>query len=66
MSRDRASVYSEEGMYDNHYRDGRTAGRGWLRSGADGEYEFWSMRPSFTPSLATGRWASCPPPPAAA
>ena len=47
MSRDRASVVSEEGMYDNHYRDGRTSGRGWLRSGADGEHEFWSMRPSF-------------------
>ena len=36
----------EDGFYDVQYEGDRSAGRGWLRSGADGEYAFWSVRPS--------------------
>jgi hydroxyquinol 1,2-dioxygenase len=36
----------EDGFYDVQYAGDRTAGRGWLRAGADGEYRFWSVRPS--------------------
>ncbi|MBY8861417.1 intradiol ring-cleavage dioxygenase [Nocardia sp. CA2R105] len=36
----------EDGFYDVQYPDGRSAGRGWLRSGADGEYRFWSVLPA--------------------
>jgi hydroxyquinol 1,2-dioxygenase len=36
----------EDGRYDVQYEDDRAAGRGWLRSGASGEYRFWSVRPS--------------------
>lgn len=35
-----------DGFYDVQYPDGRTAGRGWLRSGADGHYRFWSVLPA--------------------
>lgn len=35
-----------DGFYDVQYPDGRTAGRGWLTSGDDGGYRFWSVRPS--------------------
>jgi hydroxyquinol 1,2-dioxygenase len=35
----------DEGLYDVQ-RDGGTAGRGWLRSGPDGGYRFWSVRPT--------------------
>jgi alcohol dehydrogenase class IV/protocatechuate 3,4-dioxygenase beta subunit len=36
----------EDGFYDVQYPDGRTGGRGWLRSAADGGYRFWSVRPA--------------------
>ena len=36
----------EDGFYDVQYPDGRTGGRGWLRSGPDGGYRFWSVRPA--------------------
>lgn len=35
----------EDGLYDVQYRDGRSAGRGRLRAGDNGEYRFWSVRP---------------------
>ncbi|MFD5177626.1 intradiol ring-cleavage dioxygenase [Nocardia sp. NPDC058379] len=35
-----------DGFYDVQYPDGRSAGRGRLRSGADGEYRFWSVLPA--------------------
>ncbi|MFD6388662.1 intradiol ring-cleavage dioxygenase [Nocardia sp. NPDC055029] len=36
----------DDGYYDVQYPDNRTAGRGWLNSGADGEYRFWSVLPA--------------------
>jgi maleylacetate reductase len=36
----------EDGFYDVQYPDGRTGGRGWLRSAPDGGYRFWSVRPA--------------------
>ena len=36
----------EDGFYDVQYPDGRTGGRGWLRSAPDGGYWFWSVRPA--------------------
>ena len=36
----------EDGFYDVQYGGDRSAGRGWLRSGDDGGYRFWSVRPS--------------------
>jgi hydroxyquinol 1,2-dioxygenase len=36
----------EDGFYDVQYDGGRTAGRGWLRSGPAGEYRFWSVYPA--------------------
>lgn len=36
----------DDGFYDVQYPDGRTAGRGWLASGPEGEYRFWSVTPS--------------------
>ncbi len=36
----------EDGFYDVQYEGDRSAGRGWLRSGDDGGYRFWSVRPS--------------------
>jgi maleylacetate reductase len=36
----------EDGFYDVQYPDGRTAARGWLRSGPDGGYRFWSVHPA--------------------
>ena len=38
-----------EGFYDVQYEGARTAGRGWLRSGPDGEYRFWSVAPGAVP-----------------
>ncbi|MFF2082889.1 intradiol ring-cleavage dioxygenase [Nocardia sp. NPDC058176] len=35
-----------DGFYDVQYTDDRSAGRGWLRSGPDGEYRFWSVLPA--------------------
>ncbi|MGY0499005.1 intradiol ring-cleavage dioxygenase [Nocardia sp. FBN12] len=35
-----------DGFYDVQYTDDRSAGRGWLRSGANGEYRFWSVLPA--------------------
>ncbi len=39
----------EDGFYDVQYDDKRVAGRGWLRSGSNGEYRFWSVRPAAYP-----------------
>ncbi|MCW0215992.1 MAG: intradiol ring-cleavage dioxygenase [Pseudonocardia sp.] len=36
----------EDGLYDVQYAGNRMQGRGWLRSGADGGYRFWSVRPA--------------------
>jgi hydroxyquinol 1,2-dioxygenase len=36
----------EDGFYDVQYEGNRTQGRGRLRSGADGGYRFWSVRPA--------------------
>jgi hydroxyquinol 1,2-dioxygenase len=36
----------EDGFYDVQYEGNRTQGRGWLSSGADGGYRFWSVRPA--------------------
>lgn len=36
----------EDGFYDVQYTGNRSAGRGWLRTGEQGEYSFWSVRPS--------------------
>lgn len=35
----------EDGLYDVQHSDGRTAARGHLRSGPDGAYRFWALRP---------------------
>jgi hydroxyquinol 1,2-dioxygenase len=44
----------DEGLYDVQ-RDGeRLSGRGWLRSGPDGGYRFWSVRPSPYPIADDG------------
>jgi protocatechuate 3,4-dioxygenase beta subunit len=44
----------EDGFYDVQYDGDRSAGRGWLRSGDDGGYSFWSVRPSAYPIPADG------------
>jgi len=44
----------EDGFYDVQYPDDRTAARGWLRSGPDGGYRFWSVRPAPYPIPADG------------
>jgi hydroxyquinol 1,2-dioxygenase len=44
----------EDGFYDVQYDGERTAGRGWLTAGPDGEYSFWSVRPSAYPIPADG------------
>ncbi|QKG23471.1 intradiol ring-cleavage dioxygenase [Actinomadura verrucosospora] len=36
----------EDGFYDVQYPGDRSAGRGRLRSGPDGEYRFWSVLPA--------------------
>jgi hydroxyquinol 1,2-dioxygenase len=36
----------EDGFYDVQYPGDEMAGRGWLRSGPDGEYRFWSVHPA--------------------
>jgi hydroxyquinol 1,2-dioxygenase len=36
----------DDGLYDVQRPGGEVAGRGWLRSGPDGGYRFWSVRPS--------------------
>ncbi|QXJ24262.1 intradiol ring-cleavage dioxygenase [Actinomadura graeca] len=36
----------EDGFYDVQYPGDRSVGRGRLRSGADGEYRFWSVLPA--------------------
>ena len=43
-----------DGFYDVQYESARTAGRGWLRSGPDGEYRFWSVHPAPYPIPADG------------
>jgi maleylacetate reductase len=44
----------EDGFYDVQYPDGRMAARGWLRTGPDGGYRFWSVRPAPYPIPADG------------
>jgi hydroxyquinol 1,2-dioxygenase len=44
----------EDGFYDVQYEGNRVAGRGWLRSGPDGEYRFWSVQPSPYPVPCDG------------
>jgi hydroxyquinol 1,2-dioxygenase len=36
----------EDGLYDVQYDGDVVAGRGWLTSGADGGYRFWSVKPN--------------------
>lgn len=36
----------EDGLYDVQYSDDRSACRGWLRTGSDGGYRFWSVLPA--------------------
>ena len=36
----------EDGFYDVQYSAEHSAGRGWLRSGSDGAYRFWSVLPA--------------------
>jgi hydroxyquinol 1,2-dioxygenase len=36
----------EDGFYDVQYGDDRTAGRGHLFSGADGDFRFWAITPT--------------------
>jgi hydroxyquinol 1,2-dioxygenase len=36
----------DEGFYDVQYDDGRTAGRGHLFSGPDGDFRFWATTPT--------------------
>ncbi|HXP20511.1 MAG TPA: dioxygenase [Streptosporangiaceae bacterium] len=35
----------QDGFYDVQHAGGEVAGRGWLRSGPDGEYRFWAVHP---------------------
>ena len=44
----------EDGFYDVQYAGNRTSGRGWLRSGPDGEYRFWSVHPAPYPIPCDG------------
>ena len=44
----------EDGFYDVQYEGNRVAGRGWLRSGPDGGYRFWSVQPSPYPVPVDG------------
>ncbi len=39
----------EDGFYDVQYEGNQTSGRGWLTAGPNGEYAFWSVRPSAYP-----------------
>jgi protocatechuate 3,4-dioxygenase beta subunit len=39
----------EAGFYDVQRADGEVGGRGWLESGAEGEYRFWSVLPTAYP-----------------
>ncbi|WP_139983081.1 dioxygenase [Nocardioides litoris] len=36
----------EDGFYDVQHGDGRTAGRGWLAAGPEGEFRFWAVTPT--------------------
>jgi hydroxyquinol 1,2-dioxygenase len=44
----------EDGFYDVQYEGDRTAGRGWLSAGPNGEYRFWSVRPAPYPIPTDG------------
>jgi protocatechuate 3,4-dioxygenase beta subunit len=44
----------EDGFYDVQYAGDRTAGRGWLTAGDEGEYRFWSVRPAAYPIPTDG------------
>jgi hydroxyquinol 1,2-dioxygenase len=39
----------EDGFYDVQYEGDEVSGRGWLTTGPNGEYAFWSVRPSAYP-----------------
>lgn len=39
----------ENGVYDVQYSSAHSAGRGWLRTGTDGGYRFWSVLPTAYP-----------------
>jgi hydroxyquinol 1,2-dioxygenase len=39
----------EDGFYDSQYADRVTQGRGWLRTGAQGRFHFWSVLPTHYP-----------------
>ncbi|HZZ49818.1 MAG TPA: dioxygenase [Pseudonocardia sp.] len=39
----------EDGFYDTQYQGEVSQGRGWLRSGDDGAYRFWSVLPTAYP-----------------
>jgi hydroxyquinol 1,2-dioxygenase len=39
----------EDGLYDTQYEGGRTAGRGWQRTGPNGEFAFWATLPTHYP-----------------
>lgn len=36
----------EDGFYDVQYSGGRSAGRGWQRTGPDGAFRFWTVLPT--------------------
>ncbi len=44
----------EDGFYDVQRAGQITAGRGWLVSGPDGDFRFWSVKPSAYPLPADG------------
>jgi hydroxyquinol 1,2-dioxygenase len=44
----------DDGFYDVQYDGDRIAGRGWLRTGDDGRYRFWSVVPAPYPIPADG------------
>jgi hydroxyquinol 1,2-dioxygenase len=39
----------EDGFYDVQHEGDQVSGRGWLTAGLNGEYAFWSVRPSAYP-----------------
>ncbi|HEX4250774.1 MAG TPA: intradiol ring-cleavage dioxygenase [Pseudonocardia sp.] len=39
----------EDGFYDTQYEGVQTQGRGWQRTGEQGEYRFWSVLPTHYP-----------------
>jgi hydroxyquinol 1,2-dioxygenase len=39
----------DDGLYDTQHEGGRTAGRGWQRTGLNGEFAFWATLPTHYP-----------------